>query len=189
MLVLSVEGLCSGRVGSNGDNACQSNADGSRLGASIGAGGVRWRLDLSTALRCDGLVHPRKADPLPSTEPHFRRQPRAGHRTAVRFWSADPTDGERGGPSQATTLNIGPGGAFILTGETAPPGTRLLVEVDLPDGRTLTLPAEVRWIADGDDDDGVQGMGVKFGAVDEETQAALGEHFSHPTATLDHDEG
>lgn len=136
-------------------------------------------------------MDPRNDDPPATpatTDRHFRRQPRAGHRTTVRYRPLDAQDGEPRAASQAATLNIGTGGAFILSDDPAPPGTRLLVEVDLPDGRAVTLPAEVRWVAGGEGED-ARGMGVRFGDVDAEIQVALDEHFGHTTATLDHDEG
>lgn len=104
----------------------------------------------------------------------------------MRYWQLDEAGGQRRGPSQAATLNIGTGGAFILTAEPAPTGARLEVEVDLPDGGVLALAADVRWIGEGD---GAAGMGVRFTPADDATRDALSEHFGYIPATLDFDEG
>jgi uncharacterized protein (TIGR02266 family) len=119
---------------------------------------------------------------------HFRRKPRAGRRITVRYSVLDG-DGETRGPVEsAFTVNIGVGGAFIASEDPPAPGSVLVLSLSVPPlGRTIELRGDVRWIADGDDDD-VHGMGVRFQLLDEDRLQVLNEYFASLTATVDIDE-
>ncbi len=130
--------------------------------------------------------------PPPSRRHHFRRQPRPGRVVPVRYAIVDGAIGARGPLVEASTLNIGVGGAFICTDDPPPPGTALWVVLQLPAERargaaTIEIKADVRWIADGDDDE-EHGMGVRFTGLGDEALALLNDWFASLTPTLDHDE-
>jgi hypothetical protein len=107
---------------------------------------------------------------------HFRGKPRPGRRIELRY---QVIEAHGAGPEQtAHTSNIGIGGAFIVTPDPAPPGSRLSVMLGVPpNGRVVTVKGEVRWISDGDDDP-VHGMGVKFSGLEVEEVLALNEYFA-----------
>src|SRR5438105_10109294 len=67
---------------------------------------------------------------------HFRRKPRTGRRILVRYLVLD---GEDGVVESAVTHNIGVGGAFIATDDPAAPGSRLAIDLIVPDGPTIEL--------------------------------------------------
>jgi uncharacterized protein (TIGR02266 family) len=117
---------------------------------------------------------------------HYRGKPRPGRRVEVRYRVVDAH--EEGPEQHAFTRNIGIGGAFIVTADPAPSGSKLRVQVGVPpSGRTVTVKAEVRWIADGDDDP-EHGMGVKFSGLAVEDVVALNEYFASLTETVDYEE-
>src|SRR5579871_2554981 len=118
---------------------------------------------------------------------HFRGRPRPGRRVAVSYRVVEKH--ETGPELTAFTRNIGIGGAFVVTADPAPPGTELTLALGVPpDGRKVTVKAEVRWIADGDDDP-VHGMGVKFSGLGVEEVTALNDYFASLTETAEHDDG
>jgi uncharacterized protein (TIGR02266 family) len=98
------------------------------------------------------------AEPTRAARDHFRNKPRPGRRVEVMY---QPQDGE---VASAVTKNIGVGGAFILTTDPPPPGTRLRMTVKVPKAAAIEVEAEVRWIIDGkhDEPEREHGMGVKF---------------------------
>jgi hypothetical protein len=111
---------------------------------------------------------------------HFRGKPRPGRRVELRYQIVDPHD--VGPLLSAFTRNIGIGGAFIATPDPAPPGARLTVQLALPpaggaSGREVAIQAEVRWIADGDDERD-HGMGVRFSGLSVDDTIVLNEYFS-----------
>jgi uncharacterized protein (TIGR02266 family) len=115
---------------------------------------------------------------------HFRNKPRPGRRVAVQY-------AEKDGPTQsAFTKNIGVGGAFILTTDPHPPGTRLSVNLKVPNAPAIDVEAEVRWIIDGkhDEPEREHGMGVKFSGLRVEQLMALNEYFASLTETVDLDD-
>ena len=125
---------------------------------------------------------------------HFRRKPRPGRRVAIRYSIVDGTDGTArsegrvANSTTAYTLNIGVGGAFVESEDPPPPGTRLVVDLIIPpDGRSIALSADVRWIADGEDD-AAHGMGIRFHGLDEERLLVLNDYFASILPTVDHDE-
>lgn len=66
------------------------------------------------------------------------RLPRRAVRFPIRFWRADrPQD-----KFQAFVSNVSAGGMYIATRRPLPPGTRLEVAVERPEG-TVTIAAEV----------------------------------------------
>lgn len=119
---------------------------------------------------------------------HFRGKPRPGRRVELGYRVVEAN--ELGPEQRAHTSNIGIGGAFVVTEDPAPPGTRLELALGMPGGRTVQVRGEVRWIADGDDD-AVHGMGVKFSGLAAEDVMALNEYFGGlaSTATAEHDDG
>lgn len=87
---------------------------------------------------------------------------------------------------RAHTKNIGVGGAFILTARPFKIGTHLRLVVEMPDGASIEVRAEVRWVVPGDATNGDPGMGVRFAGLDVEQLLALSEYFASLTATVDH---
>lgn len=87
-------------------------------------------------------------------------------------------------PSDATgahTHDIGVGGAYIATDRPAAVGSRLEVEIEVPDpGSPIALSAEVRWVANADRliAGREAGMGVKFAALDVDALLALSDFFA-----------
>lgn len=68
----------------------------------------------------------------------------------VRISTIDPEYEARTGrpyfrTSTETSANLSPGGAFVQTHEAIEPGKRLLVELDLPDGRSIQTIGKVVW--------------------------------------------
>jgi hypothetical protein len=121
---------------------------------------------------------------------HFRGKPRPGRRVELHYRVVDAEDV---GPEQvAYTRNIGIGGAFIVTADPAPPGSRISVELGVPVAgaapRNIAVRGEVRWIVDGEDDP-VHGMGVKFTGLAVDEVIALNDYFGSITETADIDDG
>lgn len=116
---------------------------------------------------------------------HFRNKPRPGRRVEVSYRAGD-------GPScQAFTKNIGVGGAFILTTDPAPPGTKLTLSLRVPATAELVdIEADVRWIVDGkhDEPEREHGMGIKFNGLRIDQLMSLNEYFATLTDTVDSDE-
>jgi uncharacterized protein (TIGR02266 family) len=120
---------------------------------------------------------------------HFRGKPRPGRRVEVRYRVVE--NGEPGAEQTAFTKNIGVGGAFIITGDPAPPGAALQISVAVPQSqRPIEVTGDVRWIVDGKHDEPLRehGMGVKFNGLDVDQLLALNEYFASLTATVDIDE-
>jgi uncharacterized protein (TIGR02266 family) len=118
---------------------------------------------------------------------HFRGKPRPGRRVELSYRVVDAH--ETGPEHVAHTTNIGIGGAFIVTRDPAPPGTRLSVALGVPpDGHKVQVAGEVRWIADGDDDP-VHGMGVRFSGLGADEVMALNDYFASLTSVAEHDDG
>jgi uncharacterized protein (TIGR02266 family) len=121
---------------------------------------------------------------------HFRGKPRPGRRVELRYRVVETHET---GPEQiAYTSNIGIGGAFIVTADPAPPGSRLTLALGVPNHgdapRQITVKGEVRWISDGEEDP-VHGMGVKFSGLQVDEVLALNDYFASLTETADIDDG
>jgi uncharacterized protein (TIGR02266 family) len=120
-----------------------------------------------------------------SRRDHFRNKPRPGRKVEVKYRAGE------GEPLQAFTKNIGVGGAFILTTDPAPPGTKLVLTLKVPSSPELVdIEAEVRWIVDGkhDEPEREHGMGVKFNGLRIDQLMSLNEYFANLTDTVDADE-
>ncbi len=79
-----------------------------------------------------------------------RRHKRVEAMLPVRISTIEPErDPWTGRPffraSQETCANVSRGGAFVRTAEPLTPGRRLLVEIELPDGRPLEAIGRVAW--------------------------------------------
>ena len=122
---------------------------------------------------------------------HFRKTARPGRRLSVRFALADDDDlapEALEATEAAFTVNIGVGGAFVVTEDPLPPGSRLVLHFTVPPvNRRVAIHGEVRWIADGEEDE-LHGMGVKFHGLAGDELRALNEYFASLSSTLDHDE-
>jgi Tfp pilus assembly protein PilZ len=98
---------------------------------------------------------------------HFRGQARPGRVLSVRFRAGGHTAW-----IDAETLNIGVGGAFIVTKLVPAVGDPLTVELVLPTSeQKFTLPAAVRWTNH-------EGMGVQFVGVDVDILLELNDYFA-----------
>ena len=128
------------------------------------------------------------ADSKRERRDHFRGKARPGRRVGVRYRTLD--HGQLSDEQRAVTKNIGVGGAFVLTPDPAPPGSTLLLSVEVPAGaRPIEVRADVRWIVDGQHDEPVadHGMGVRFQALEVDQLLALNEYFASLTAIADLD--
>ncbi len=106
-----------------------------------------------------------------------RRHPRLEIRVPVRISTIEPErDPWTGRPffraTHETSANLSRGGAFVHTSEPLRPGRRLLLEIELPDGRPVETLARVAWtrralLPGGGHTDA--GIGVEFlgGAADQ----------------------
>ncbi len=122
------------------------------------------------------------------TKRHFRGQPRPARCLEVQYRLLDQDPPEE---QVAPTLNISVGGAFLLTPDPAPPGSKLTVTIQLPasphhPARTVTIAGEVRWISDGEEDP-VHGMGVRFSRLQADDIVELNDYFSSLTSSLNDD--
>lgn len=101
---------------------------------------------------------------------HFRSKGRPGRVLAVKFRTQGHT-----GWVDATTRNIGTGGAFIASPLIQAVGTTLTLELTLPTtDQTFGLPAIVKWSESGPGG----GMGVQFVGVDVDVLLELNDYFS-----------
>ena len=137
--------------------------------------------------------HEERAQTSRELRGHFRGKPRPGRRVDVSYEVApegpDGFDGPdrvepRPTPVRAVTKNIGIGGAFILTTDPAPPGSKVIVRLAVKTGsEPIEVRAEVRWIVDGkhEEPEAEFGMGVKFGALEVEQLLQLNEYFASLT--------
>ena len=108
---------------------------------------------------------------MPEDPTERRRHRRVPLALSIRVSSIDPeTDPWTGRPffrsSHELCANLSRGGAFIRTREPFAAGRRLLLELELPDGRPLEAVDRVAWTrvilrpAGGDDE--ATGVGVEF---------------------------
>ena len=87
----------------------------------------------------------------PTTEDTVRATPRRSTvRIPLRLSTIDPkTDPGSHRPyfltSEEYSANVSRGGAFVLTDETLDPGSRLVIELELPNGPTVQRIARVVW--------------------------------------------
>lgn len=119
---------------------------------------------------------------------HYRGKARVGRRVEVAFRAAEATNPNV--DQKLFTKNIGVGGAFLLTTDPLPTGTKLSVTLTVPTRPLpLTIAAEVRWIIDGkhDEPESEHGMGVKFSAIPVDDLLLLNEFFSSIPDSIDID--
>ena len=121
-----------------------------------------------------------------------RRHPRVLLQVPIRLSTIDPEiDPWTGRPffrtCEETIADLSRGGARVQSHEPLAPGRRLLLELDLPGGRTFEAIARVAWTrlepATGNDaSDGPYGLGLEFlgGTPDHLTRL---ETFLHPRAS------
>lgn len=78
-----------------------------------------------------------------------RRHPRVPLEIPVRLSSIDPERDPSGAPFFRATrelcANLSAGGACIRTVDPLPPGSRVLLEVELPDGQAFETLGRVAW--------------------------------------------
>jgi len=112
-----------------------------------------------------------------------RRDPRVPATFPVRISTIEPeSDPWTGRPyfraSQETCGNVSRGGAFVRTTDLLDPGKRVLLEMQLPDGRQIEALGRVAWTkraitASGEQPD--SGVGVEFLGGAAEQLAALAD--------------
>ncbi len=104
-----------------------------------------------------------------------RRHPRVPVEMSVRLSTIDPEPDPRTGrpffrASRELCGNLSPGGAFLRTTEPVSPGRRVLVEIELPEGRRVEAVGRVAWsrtiLGEGGRIEG-SGVGVEFLGGDE----------------------
>lgn len=94
-------------------------------------------------------------------------------------------DDDRPGPPQiAHTLDIGVGGAFVVTASPPPPGTTLELVLQIPAvNQPIVVRAEVRWVRRAHElPSSERGMGVKFAALEVDQLLSLSDYFAALTA-------
>jgi hypothetical protein len=121
-----------------------------------------------------------------------RRYPRVHLQVPIRMSTIDPElDPWTGRPffrtCEETIADLSRGGARVQSREPLAPGRRLLLELDLPDGRSFEAIARVAWArlepgAGNDAADGAYGLGLEFlgGTPDHVTRL---ETFLFPRAS------
>lgn len=122
----------------------------------------------------------------PKGRDHYRGKARVGRRIELSYALVDDADK----PQRVFTKNIGVGGAFLLTTDPQPPGTKLTITLEAPSRPgPLTLAGEVRWIVDGkhDEPESQHGMGVKFSGIPIGDLMLLNEYFSSLPESIDID--
>lgn len=110
-----------------------------------------------------------------------RRHPRVAVELPVRLSSIDPERDRSGTPFFRATrelcANVSAGGACIRTSDPLPPGSRVLLELELPDGGAFETLGRVAWsrtvVASGGAVEA--GCGVEFLGGSEEERARLEE--------------
>jgi hypothetical protein len=114
-----------------------------------------------------------------------RRHPRVALAVPIRLSTIDPEiDPWSGKPffrsCQETAADLSRGGARICSHEPLAPGRRLLLELDLPDGRLFEAIARVAWarIEPRASESGNYGLGLEFLGGTPDHMARL-EHFLH----------
>jgi len=121
-----------------------------------------------------------------------RRHPRVHMQVPIRLSTIDPElDPWTGRPffrsCEETVADLSRGGARVQSREPLAPGRRLLLELDLPDGRRFEAIARVAWArlepaAGNDAAEGAYGLGLEFlgGTPDHRTRL---ETFLEPRAS------
>lgn len=110
---------------------------------------------------------------------HFRGRSRPGRRVDVSYRRIDGRATAAGAPTvNAVAANIGVGGAFVLSEAPEAVGSKLELQLRVPDRQeTLVLEAEVRWTKETSARES-GGMGLKFAALDVAGLLALREYFA-----------
>ena len=123
-----------------------------------------------------------------------RRHPRVHMQVPIRLSTIDPEiDPWTGRPffrsCEETVADLSRGGARVQSREPLAPGRRLLLELDLPDGRCFEAIARIAWTRlepiDGNDAaEGAYGLGLEFlgGTPDHTTRL---ETFLDPRGWVD----
>lgn len=111
--------------------------------------------------------------------------PSGGFRSArsvdARFRVLGPDATPQGPHHAVRTSNLGAGGAFLVTDDPRPVGTRVWIELLLPaPARGLITTGEVRWLRDSEEDP-VRGMGVKFDKLSDDDLLVLGDFLATQT--------
>jgi len=111
---------------------------------------------------------------------HFRGKARPGRRVNVRYAKIDGAESES---NEAVTANIGVGGAYILSNDPPPVGTKLLISIDVPtSNEVIEVKSEVRWNTTRGGEERA-GLGVKFLDLDVESLLKLSEYFASLTGS------
>lgn len=119
------------------------------------------------------------------SDAHFRRSARAAIELRVCFRRDEPGSAlEKAG----RIADLGMGGAFVQSERPPAIGTAIVLTLQAPTAwDPLELPAEVRWVHEGDDDEAAdgaappglgRGFGLKFRALAPTQAAALYELLS-----------
>lgn len=126
-------------------------------------------------------------EPEPKGRNHYRGKARIGRRVELRY-SAE--DNGKTVDENVFTKNIGVGGAFLLTADPLPTGTKMTLSLLVPSrAEPLVVDGEVRWIVDGANNEPAaqHGMGVKFSGIAVDDLLLLNEYFSSLPEAIDMD--
>lgn len=108
-----------------------------------------------------------------------RRHPRVALELPVRLTSIDPERDRSGAPFFRATreqcANVSAGGACLRTADPLAPGSRVLLELELPDGQAFETLGRIAWSRSIVLRDGVveAGCGVEFLGLSSEERAPL----------------
>jgi len=127
---------------------------------------------------------------MPENFNEKRRYPRVPMRLAVKVSTIDPeTDAWSGKvffrASREWCLNLSRGGALIQSAEPLAPGHRVMLEVELPDGRPLETLGRVAWTKTVIEPTGSRecGIGVEFLGDATDTLSRLEEILAYSQET------
>jgi uncharacterized protein (TIGR02266 family) len=108
-----------------------------------------------------------------------RRHPRVALELPVRLTSVDPERDRSGAPFYRATdercANVSAGGAYLCTADPLVPGSRVLLELELPDGQPFEALGRVAWSRRTVLPDGAveAGCGVEFLGLSPQERAPL----------------
>jgi uncharacterized protein (TIGR02266 family) len=155
--------------------------------------GSRESQSIEAIRRSSAILEPLSQRPLPRPTPRPRPEPprevverRIATRHAVQITVDFETEH---GFYSGFTEDLSGGGLFVATHAVQSAGTRLSLELTMPDESVVRVAGIVRWTREpGDRDRGgpeLPGMGVQFGSLSERDRASI-EHFVARRSTIPH---
>lgn len=121
---------------------------------------------------------PQTKIPAGERREHFRGRSTPGNRVDLSYRRADGNQTLTGeNESHVVAINLGVGGAYLLSQTPEPVGSLLKIHLHIPgEEDALRIEGEVAWTKDGKLGDA--GMGVQFAQLDTAALLALGNYFA-----------